>query len=66
MSIMLTYSVFCDHLNREPGRPSRLCPRWVAETTDGIEEARLIAKQAGWVHRKGQDLCPMHKDCTHG
>lgn len=64
---MLTYTVFCDHMtSTKPDRPPQACPRWIGETTDGIKEVRVIAKASGWVRRGGLDLCPAHKDCTHG
>lgn len=55
MSIVRTYSVFCDG----PGEhPFKTCLEWVAETVDGIAAARQMARGAGWKRVGGKDLCP--------
>lgn len=56
MSIVRTYSVFCDAWDA----PESPCLMWVAETTGGATAARRFAKRAGWVRKDGKDLCPDH------
>jgi hypothetical protein len=52
MSITISTDVFCDGedcLNWTQGVTGRRAATW---------RARDAAKQSGWVHRKGRDLCP--------
>lgn len=51
MSIVKTYSVFCDVNGPK-------CRFWIAQTTDGSAEARSEAKASGWKRSNGQDVCP--------
>ena len=50
MSLSVTTDVFCDR-----------CPRWLCGTQGRLRaegrEARRLAREAGWVHRDGLDLC---------
>lgn len=62
MSIVKSYSVFCDG-EISPGHP---CPSWSGEITDDSHprpamEARRLAKQSGWTRQRKAgrlvDLC---------
>jgi hypothetical protein len=49
--IVRTSSVFCDVNGPR-------CAGWVAETTDGADAARAMARAAGWRRTGGRDVCP--------
>lgn len=60
MSIVRTYSVFCDMADVDD--PDRPCTMWVAETVHGATSARAEARGAGWRYKRGVgDVCPLHE-----
>jgi hypothetical protein len=61
MSIVRTYSVFCDFGRDGGGWP---CAQWVAETTESPAAARRIARGEGWTRHQGRDLCPTHSEAV--
>lgn len=61
MAIIKTFDVACDHINPETGEA---CLAWehgvTGRYTANAGAARKQVRSAGWVHRKGNDLCPSH------
>ncbi len=59
MSVFPYYDVWCDG----PGPAGDGCDDWCRSATGPtVREARRLAREAGWVHRRGVgDLCP---DCA--
>lgn len=60
MSIVRTYSVFCDGLDGRGYEHADGCARWVVETTTGAPAARREAREVyRWIRKVGHgDLSP--------
>jgi hypothetical protein len=50
-------SIGCDALNGD-------CDAELDGAGSTVAEARRIARDEGWVYRRGKDLCPQHADLT--
>lgn len=55
MSIVRTFSVFCDGMDGD-----RPCAQWSAQTTEGAAAARAEARTEGWTRQGYEDFCPAH------